>query len=65
MNRIALLLASILAASLMQSAALPGPEEDRIAFVKYFQSRFPDVQFDEFANGIYAIDEDSRPQWQE
>jgi sulfur-oxidizing protein SoxA len=45
------------------AAADAGPEEDRIAFVAWFQSRFPDVPFDEFANGIYAIDADARQQW--
>jgi len=45
--------------------AFAGPEEDRQAFVAYFESRFPDVPFTEFANGIYAIDLDAREQWQE
>lgn len=45
--------------------AVAGPEDDRKAFVKYYQSLFPDVPFPEFANGIYAFDEDSRRQWQE
>ena len=65
MNKTALALASILVASLLQPAAMAGPEDDRVAFVNYFQSHFPDVPFDEFANGIYAIDEDSRRQWME
>lgn len=46
-------------------SAIAGPEEDRLAFVDYFQSRFPDVPFAEFANGIYAIDADARQQWTE
>ncbi len=50
---------------LSQQAALAGPEDDRKAFVEYFQSRFPDVPFAEFANGIYAIDDDARRQWQD
>ena len=45
--------------------ALAGPEEDRAAFVAFYQSRFPEVPFEEFANGIYAIDADARAQWQE
>lgn len=57
--------ATALAVMLLSSAALAGPEEDRIAFVNYFQSHFPDVAFDEFANGIYAIDADARDQWLE
>jgi sulfur-oxidizing protein SoxA len=44
--------------------AVAGPEEDRQAFVGYYESRFPDVPFQEFANGIYAIDEDARSQWE-
>jgi len=42
-----------------------GPPEDRRAFVAYFESRFPDIPFAEYANGIYAIDQDARNQWQE
>ena len=43
--------------------AVAGPEEDRQAFVDYYASQFPDVPFQEFANGIYALDEDARSQW--
>lgn len=43
--------------------ASAGPEDDRRAFQAYYQQRFPDVQYAEFANGIYAIDEDARNQW--
>lgn len=50
---------------LATGAAGAGPEEDRIAFQQYFMSRFPDVPLEEFANGIYALDEDSRRQWLE
>jgi sulfur-oxidizing protein SoxA len=46
-------------------AALADPEADRLAFVKYFQTRFPDVPFDDFANGIYAIDAQARAQWED
>ena len=47
------------------SPALAGPEDDREAFVAFYQSRFPDIPFQEFANGIYAIDADARSQWQD
>ena len=40
-----------------------GPAEDRRAFVAYFESQFPDIPFAEYANGIYAIDQDARNQW--
>jgi len=50
---------------LAAGVASGGPEEDRVAFQKYFTSRFPGVPLEEFANGIYALDEDSRQQWLE
>ena len=39
------------------------PEEDRQAFVKFFQQRFPDVALDDYSNGVYAIDEELRKEW--
>ena len=55
----------LLATIAPQPLALAGPEEDRKAFVAFYQSRFPDIPFQEFANGIYAIDADARAQWQD
>jgi sulfur-oxidizing protein SoxA len=51
-------------ATCLPAGVSAGPEEDREAFVAYFQSRFEDVPFQEFANGIYAIDADARAQWE-
>ncbi|WP_455203720.1 sulfur oxidation c-type cytochrome SoxA [Kaarinaea lacus] len=45
-------------------ASLAGPEEDRKAYQDYFKKRFPSVLFDEFINGVYAIDQGSREQWE-
>jgi len=59
-NTVLLLLVSAL---LMQQAAIASPEEDRLAFVAFFTTRFPDIPVTEFANGIYAIDNDAREQW--
>ena len=56
----------LIASSLLApQSALAGAEEDRVAFVAYFKSRFPDIPFQEYANGIYAIDRDAREQWLE
>jgi sulfur-oxidizing protein SoxA len=57
--------ALLLAVALPQPHAIAGPEDDRNAFIDYYQARFPDVPFQEFANGIYAIDSDARAQWLE
>ncbi len=40
------------------------PESDRKAFQDYFKNRFPNTAFDEFINGVYAIDAPSREQWE-
>ena len=53
----------LLAALLLQCPVQATPDEDRAAFAAFFQTRFPDVPFAEFANGIYAIDMDARQQW--
>ena len=43
---------------------LAGPEEDRKTYQNFFKERFPKVQMDEFINGVYAIDQTSREQWE-
>jgi sulfur-oxidizing protein SoxA len=40
-----------------------GPDEDIRAFQDYFKQAFPDVAFDDFGNGIYAIDSVRREAW--
>jgi L-cysteine S-thiosulfotransferase len=52
-----------LVALLGSTSAGAGPEEDRLAFVAHYESRFPDVPFQEYGNGIYALDEEARSQW--
>ena len=55
---------ALLAGGFLPTTGAADPEDDREAFVAYYQSRFPDVPLEEFANGIYAIDADARGQWQ-
>ncbi len=40
-----------------------GPQEDLNAFRQYFKKRFPDVPFDDYINGVYAINAGAREQW--
>ena len=51
----------VLLAGLVQA----DPETDRQALVEFYQARFPNVEFQEFANGLYAFDENAREQWLE
>lgn len=44
-------------------SAQAGPQEDMQAFQKFFKDRFPSVEFQEFGNGVYAIDASAREQW--
>ncbi len=41
------------------------PAEDTEAFRSYFKKAVPDVKFEDFQNGVYALDADSRSQWEE
>lgn len=45
-------------------AVQASPQEDLKEFRAYFAERFPDVPFKEYANGVYAIDQASREQWE-
>jgi len=50
----------LLAAPLIAST----PEEDLATWRAYFQKRFPQVEAEEFANGVYAIDPVGRENWE-
>ncbi|WP_261844543.1 sulfur oxidation c-type cytochrome SoxA [Aliamphritea ceti] len=41
------------------------PEADRLALQAYYQKRYPGVPIDDYVNGIYALDAESREQWEE
>lgn len=42
-----------------------GPEEDRLALRKVYEDRFPGIPIEAHKDGVYAIDESARAQWQE
>jgi sulfur-oxidizing protein SoxA len=41
------------------------PESDRVAFLKFFEARFPDVEIAAHKDGSYALNEEKREQWLE
>lgn len=51
----------------LQTSAQAGPVEDLRAFQDFFRKKFPEVPFDEFSNGLYALPaaKDQRVEWEE
>ena len=41
------------------------PEDDLKAFQDFYTERFPDTPFEDFANGLYSIDESRREEWEQ
>jgi len=61
-------LTATLVIGLLGSFATPvlaTPQEDLEKFRTYFEKRFPKTPFNDFNNGVYAIDAASREQWEE
>ncbi len=61
MKRVSMLVAGL--TLLVSGPLLADPESDRLAFVNYFEERFPDVELEAYVNGVYALDEASYEQW--
>ena len=47
------------------TATQASPEDDVKALQGYYANKFKDAKFEDYINGIYAIDSDSRKQWEE
>ncbi len=58
------LLISLAVLAFSATLAQAGPEEDRKAFRDYYNSKFPSVPTEEYANGVYAIDPIGRESWE-
>jgi len=61
---IATITATFLMSLMGSQVVLASPKEDLKSFRAYFKSKFPDTPFDDFINGVYAIDPPSREQWE-
>jgi len=40
------------------------PEQDKETFQKFYTERFPNISKEDFGNGVYALDQDAREQWE-
>lgn len=47
------------------AAVQASPEQDLEAFRAYFKQRFPNVELQDYQNGIYALDQERRAAWED
>jgi len=45
-------------------SALATPADDQKNYQNYFKGKFPNIELQDFGNGIYALDENLRMQWE-
>ena len=64
MNKLLSIIAVVGLALPIPQMASASPQDDLEAFRAYFAKRFPNVPFQDFANGVYSIDPASRAQWE-
>ncbi len=63
MKRTAFLIAAAVVALEAPVATAASPEQDLQVFRQYFLDRYPNTPFDDFQNGVYAIDANRRAEW--
>ena len=64
MNKLLVIAATLGLMSTASFAVQASPEQDLKEFRAFYADRFPDVPFKEYINGVYAIDQASREQWE-
>jgi sulfur-oxidizing protein SoxA len=53
-----------IAIAVSATTAIATPEQDKETFQRFYTERFPDIAFEDFADGVYALDADARFQWE-
>jgi len=64
MKKLLTIIATLGMVSAASVAVQAGPQQDLAEFRAYFKDRFPDVPFNDYINGVYAVDQASREQWE-
>ena len=64
MKKLLVIAATLGLISTASLAVQASPQQDLKEFRAYYADRFPDVPFNEYINGVYAIDQASREQWE-
>jgi len=63
MNRLFTTAIALLLSAGLVVTVQAGPAEDLKEYRAFFMKKFPNVKFQEFQNGVYAIDEQQRANW--
>jgi sulfur-oxidizing protein SoxA len=64
MNKLLSIIAILGIVASLPQTSVATPEDDLKAFQEYYKLRFPEVPFNDYVNGVYALDADSRAQWE-
>jgi len=64
MKKLLPILTALAVLSGLPMTSVASPEEDLKKFQEYYKKRFPKVQFEEYTNGVYAIDPVGRESWE-
>ena len=64
MNKLLSIIAILGVVAWLPQTSVATPEDDLKAFQEYYKQRFPEVPFNDYVNGVYSIDADSRAQWE-
>ena len=64
MRKLLILLTVMGVAGSTTLTAQADPQSDLKEFQGYFKKKFPDVPFDDYSNGVYALDKNARAEWE-
>ncbi len=64
MRKLLILLTVMSVAGSITLTAQADPQSDLKEFQGYFKKKFPDVPFDDYSNGVYALDKNARAEWE-
>ena len=64
MKKLFLIMASVIMITGVTFSVQADPAQDLRTFQDYFKKKFPKVQFDDFGNGIYALNKQLREEWE-
>lgn len=64
MRKLLSIVAALSIAATLPYSADASPDQDLKEFRAYYKKRFPKVPFQEYSNGVYALDPEARSQWE-